>query len=312
MRTGILIVLILFSLTVVAQNKMKNAQRHGKWTVLYDNGKIDNTGRYRKGTPTGKWKYFSERGQLLKTETFRRRRIRTKLYHQNGKIYKEGYARIVSDDSLIHYYYYGPWKEYDSLGRLSATLTYKDGILISRTSASPATNENKEMLRELFSIDSSLNYFSDALQRFAVAGLANSEEYIRLQSLANMDARRQLERLSLLLDKFGYPGTTLAGENKNIAFSIISRAPLDYRLRYYSMIIDAANRAELDWNDVAFFVDKVRVAQKKPTVYGTQFVLENDKLKYYPVEEISTLNERRKKAGLPETDPAFYNETVTY
>ena len=77
-----------------------------------------------------------------------------------------------------------------------------------------------------------------------------------------------------------------------------------YKEKHYNTIIDEANKGELEWKDVAYFVDKVKVAKKEKQVYGTQYKM-NESLKkivHYPIEDIDKLNERRKQVGLNEMD----------
>jgi hypothetical protein len=112
--------------------------------------------------------------------------------------------------------------------------------------------------------------------------------------------------LDTLILNYGYPGKTLAGKEYTIAFSIISAANLEYKEKYLKLITEAADKGELDWSDVAFFVDKIKVAKKEKQVYCTQYKFDEQqrKLLYYPVEDPDRLNERRKKAGLEEVDVA--------
>ena len=130
----------------------------------------------------------------------------------------------------------------------------------------------------------------------------NSQQYQRAVSLNALHTSTLLEYLNMIIAKYGYPGKTLVGKDYAIAFFIISSANIEYKERYYNLIIEAANKGELDWTDVAFFVDKVKVAKKEKQVYGTQYEIDKKLLKFlfYPIEEPSKLNERRKKVGLEE------------
>ena len=105
----VLIILISFlSLLSYSQktNRFKNKERQGKWVIYTDSTKkqIDNIGRYRKGIPKGTWKYYNEKGILLKKEKYRFKKIFTSYYHPNGKIQKQGRAKIVQEEKTLHFF----------------------------------------------------------------------------------------------------------------------------------------------------------------------------------------------------------------
>ncbi|HEY0031408.1 MAG TPA: hypothetical protein VGC65_11660, partial [Bacteroidia bacterium] len=89
MRWKISLFLCLTFIPLLSQsqrlNRIKNKERHGKWIIYHDSTEthIDNIGRYRKGNPKGKWKYYDEQGHLVKTEKYRFKKIKTAFYHPN-------------------------------------------------------------------------------------------------------------------------------------------------------------------------------------------------------------------------------------
>src|SRR5438105_5902846 len=101
-------------------NRYKNKERQGKWITYYDSIQthIYRIGRYRKGTPKGTWKYYDESGKLTKKEKFRFKTSYTTFYYPNGKVKKQGKTKNVEEEKLLHFYFYGNWFVYDSLGRL--------------------------------------------------------------------------------------------------------------------------------------------------------------------------------------------------
>ena len=99
-------------------NRYKNKERQGKWIIYHDSTHIDNIGRYRKGIPKGTWKYYDPQGMLLKQEKYRFKKINTIYYHSNGKIQKQGKATIRQEEKILHFFYYGDWLVYDSIGFL--------------------------------------------------------------------------------------------------------------------------------------------------------------------------------------------------
>jgi antitoxin component YwqK of YwqJK toxin-antitoxin module len=298
-----------------ASNRWKNNERHGKWVTYHDSAetKTDQVGRYRKGIPKGKWRYYDAAGNLVKVEKHRFKKISTRQYHSNGNLLRKGKAKIVLSDSLYHFYYYGTWKVYDAQGKLLKLQEFREGTKISEIMMQKST-VNDSLVKLLRTMDAGLSKYSDSLLIEEQKNGRSSANYQKLQSLSNLNSIFILKQLDSLLSTSGYPGKTLAGDDYAIAFSIISRAPLSYKEKYLDMIVNAANQEELDWADVAFFVDKIKVGKKQKQVYGTQYQLnlEQNTIVFYPIEEPARLNERRKKAGLENMDLSRMQVLQTY
>jgi hypothetical protein len=310
----LLLPLIFFSQNNI--NKYRKKERHGQWTIYQDstNKIIDNTGKYRKGIPKGTWKYYDSNERLIKTEKHIFRRTYIRFYHSNGEIKKKGKAKTVINDQLIHYFYFGNWYEYDTTGRLSKKIFYKEGHRISEISYETVTGKriNDTLAKIIRQLNTDIYKYSDSILNAESTFGKSSKEYQRYVSLSNLNALKALDELDKIISTFGYPGKTLVGSDHAIVFSIISSAGIHYKEKYYDLIIGAANKKELDWSDVAYFVDKVKVAKKEKQVFGTQYKIENNRIIYYPVEDKSMLNSRRKNAGLEETDIQLIDDTASY
>jgi len=298
-------------------NRYKNKQRHGKWIIYYSDStkQIDNSGRYRKGVPKGIWRYYDASGRIIRKEKYRFNKIYTTHYHSNGKIKKQGKARITIDDTLSHFFYYGNWNVYDTAGVLIKRLVYKDGIKISEVNVGKWIGTTNDSLKEVVrGLNKRFYLYSDSLQLAERTSGKNSPAYTRYVSLNNLNALKIFSDIDVIIAKFGYPGKSLVAEEYAIVFSIISAGNLTIKEKYYDIIINAANANELEWKDVAFFVDKVKVAKKLPQVYGTQYKMDeqNYKIWYYPIEDKTHLNERRKKIGLEELDLLEVIELTSY
>ncbi len=309
-KTPLFLILFFISLCCFSQkiNRFKNKERQGKWIIYSDSAQthIDNVGRYRKGTPKGIWKYYDENGKLIKKEKYRFKKIYTTFYHPNGKVRKQGKAKIVQEEKLLHFYFYGDWFVYDSLGTLISKEVYKSGIKISEVNYKTVSekNINDSLDIALKEIDGQLRIYFDTIQIAEKTFGKNSIQYQRAALLNSLHTSKLLNDLDGLILRYGYPGKTLVGKDYTIAFSIISSANTAYKEKHLNLIIDATNKGELDWTDVAYFVDKIKVAKKEKQVYCTQYKYDEkqNKLFFYPVEEIKNLNLRRKKAGLDEID----------
>lgn len=303
--------ILLFSVSGFSQkriNRYKHKQRQGKWIIYSDstNTVIDSKGRYRKGNPVGKFYYYNSKGQVIKLEKYRFNKIRIAEFYANGQLKKLGKARIVISKTETHFYYYGPWQLYDSAGMHTFTVFYKDGQRTSEINhqKSAANTLNDSLIRVIRSFDPRLSEYRDSLLNTEKAFGKNSKEYNRIVSLNNLNSLKVLDDIDKIIQRFGYPGRTLVGADYAIVFSIISSATISYKEKYYNSIIAAADKKELDWADVAFFVDKVKVAKKEKQIYGTQYQLRDSNVLFYPIDAIEQLNERRAKAGLEaiETD----------
>jgi hypothetical protein len=312
MRNKFILLFFLFiiSTTLFSQgkiNRVKNKERQGKWITYHDSTKtIEQTGRYKNGNQKGVWKFYDENGKISKKEIYRSRKIKLFYYYPNGKIKKQGKAKYIENEKVLHFYYYGTWYTYDSTGILTKKQVYDYGAKILETSylLNKDKHINDTLVIALNDINDRIYKYIDTIQTAAKDFGNSSMQYQRAVLLNSLHSSKLLGELDSLINIYGYPGKTLVGSDYAIAFSIISSATVSYKEKYYDLIIDAANKGELEWIDVAYFVDKVKVAKQEKQEYGTRFKLDDESKKtyFYPIEDIEHLNERRLKVGLEEID----------
>lgn len=297
-------------------NKYKKKERHGKWVIPFHNSDtlIENTGRYRYGVPKGTWRYYDRNARLIKKEKYVFRKIYVTQYNENGKIKRKGKAKIVINDTMIHYFYYGNWNVYDTAGVLIKKQTYKNGIKTEEKILVKEKGINDSLVKEVKRINDQFYLYSDSLRWAENKYGKNTLMYERYVSLNSLNALKIFTDIDKIIQTFGYPGKTLVGEDYAIVFSIISAGNKKIKEKYYNLIIKAADEKELDWSDVAFFVDKVKVARKEEQVYGTQYRYNETDFTttFYPIKNKAQLNERRKKVGLTELDINKINDTASY
>ena len=298
------VICILLPLLSFSQhsNRYRHHQKQGKWISYHDSALIDNISYWRKGKPKGKWKFYDPEGHLIKTEKYRFRKISNIYYHPNGKVYKKGMSKQVLEDKYLHFYYYGEWLVYDSTGVLAAKQIFDKGTKISEERYDSKGSVNDSLVKVLRLIESDIFKYRDSISIAEREFGKGSKQYQRVLGLNNLHSSMYLSKLDSLILRYGYPGKTLTGNDYGIAFSLISAANLAYKEKYLGLITAAADKGELDWSDVAFFVDKVKVAKKEKQVYCTQYKFDEGsrKILYYPTEDIDKLNERRKKVGIGE------------
>ena len=261
--------LIILSFPIFSQgniNRMRNKERQGKWIIYRDSTKqIDQTGRYRNGNPKGVWKFYDVNEKLIRKEIYRNKKIKFTFYYPNGIIKKKGQAKMIEEGKYLHFYYYGTWLSYDSTGNLVKKQMYEYGSKVLETSylVNKTKHVNDTLDIALNEINNHIYKYQDSMKIAADLFGKTSMQYQRALALNNIHSAKLLQQLDSLINICGYPGKTLVDYDYAIAFSIISSASLSYKEKYYDLIIDAANTAELEWKDVAFFVDKVKVGKKE-------------------------------------------------
>ncbi|GGO55285.1 DUF6624 domain-containing protein [Streptomyces lasiicapitis] len=111
----------------------------------------------------------------------------------------------------------------------------------------------------------------------------------------NTDALRRV------VDAHGWPGFALVGkEAAHAAWLLAQHAGEDpeFQHRALGLLAAAVEVGDADPADLAFLVDRCRVHDGLPQVYGTQYIRDADGLRMQPVEDPDHLDERRAAAGL--------------
>jgi hypothetical protein len=115
------------------------------------------------------------------------------------------------------------------------------------------------------------------------------------------------KRMTKILDEHGWPGWKLVGsDGAHAAWVLIQHADLELPLqeRGLALMKDAVAAGDADPSDLAYLVDRVRVAKNEPQVYGTQWG-QNEAGKLTPrtpIEDEAMVDIRRAEAGLGTID----------
>lgn len=276
-------------------------QRHGVWVSYYDteNKLLWSKTKFRHGKPVGDhYYYFAQSGMVDRHEKYGRgSRLKVWLYHSNGKLRMHGKARQVEDEKQIHFYFEGRWKVYDENGELIRIQQYKEGKI-----------EKTERIK--YKKDDSLKLYLEMLdKRFQEAdkvltdsinlsvGDERKNYYRKLKK--QVDSLTFAEALNFIVYT-GYPSKQEVGEAAVIPFYLLSFAPVNIREAALPIFEQAAEKGDVSYKSLAFFIDKLRIAKQQKQLYGTQFRIEDGKSIYYPSEDPEHLNERRLKVGLEE------------
>jgi hypothetical protein len=120
----------------------------------------------------------------------------------------------------------------------------------------------------------------------------------RLQRLIRLDLSNT-RRLKQIVAQHGWPGQSLVGPiGEQAAWLLAQHADHDLAFQQYCLPLleRAVQNQEASPANWAYLIDRVRVAEGHPQVYGTQF---HGALRPLPIEDATRVDERRAEVGLP-------------
>ena len=133
-----------------------------------------------------------------------------------------------------------------------------------------------------------------------------------------------LERvLEIIKDVGGYPGKTLVGESASkVTFFVLQHSSPEVQKKHLSMILEAAEKYELNKSYAAMFHDRVLMYEGKPQIYGTQirkeFVFDSvsrksySKLSVWPIRDTTIVDSLRLWNGLVRLEDYLYGMGVEF
>ena len=117
--------------------------------------------------------------------------------------------------------------------------------------------------------------------------------------LADID-RYDTEFLASVVDKHGWPGKSLVGEEAAAAAWLLIQHSNDLAFQVRCLdLMRGLPQGEVDPVNLAYLEDRVLMHQGKRQIYGTQFHEVNGVMELYPVEDEGQLDARRDRLGLP-------------
>lgn len=279
----------------------KHSERTGKWIVYIDDAKKIKSfeGKFRNGITRGKCYFYTNDGVLDRREINRFKKMKTTFYYPNGKIKLKGNARIENLPDKVHYYFYGKWQSFNDNGVLVKNQFYEKGKLIRTEYLDKTIKTNDSLIEVLNLIDKEFASHNNTLTDSINANLKNPEKkQLFEKQLQNFDSL-SFNKITNIIDVFGYPSRSIAGESNNIPFYILSFAPINVKEKYLNQLILAADRDDISWKSLAYFIDKLKVAKGEKQVYGTQGNYDKDyHFILYPCIDPENLGVRRAKVGL--------------
>lgn len=112
---------------------------------------------------------------------------------------------------------------------------------------------------------------------------------------------KNVARLKAIIEKYGWPGNSLVGgDGMMAAWLLIQHADEDLAFQKHclELMTKAAEEREFPKLLVAYWLDRVLVAEGKMQVYGTQFTIENGEMVPFPIEDELNVDTRRQEIGL--------------
>lgn len=110
-----------------------------------------------------------------------------------------------------------------------------------------------------------------------------------------------LVQVKILLDKYGWMGTSVIGDKANSAlFLVIQHADLETQLMYFPLLQKSAEIGESKFSNLALMQDRIFMRQEKKQIYGSQVVFNkvSGAPEFYPIDDEKNVNVRRAKIGM--------------
>jgi hypothetical protein len=277
-----------------------HGRKTGRWINYADSAKSIKLfeGKFRKDKPVGKSYFYTNSGVLDRIERNRFRKLKTTFYYPNGQVRMAGNARLENLPDRIHYYYYGQWKAYTDSGKLEKYYYYRKGQLIKTVYLDKNKRINDSLIEALSGIDREFTAHNLALTDSINAHLKKPEAYKSFKKELAFKDSLSFSKIDRILDTYGYPGKTIAGDATPIPFYILGFAPAALKEKHLPKLIMAATREDIDWKSLAFFIDKLKIAKGEKQLYGTQYYRRKEEYILYPVEDEAHLKDRRSSVGL--------------
>lgn len=114
------------------------------------------------------------------------------------------------------------------------------------------------------------------------------------------DDRKRQRRLRQIITTRGWPAISMVGaEAANEAWLVAQHAP-PAQLKHWSVFMRAAAvKHEIRLFNLATTLDRVRMFEKRPQIYGTQYSTRKDgAIQFYPIEDIANIDQRRLEMGM--------------
>jgi hypothetical protein len=109
------------------------------------------------------------------------------------------------------------------------------------------------------------------------------------------------KRIKEIINQYGFPTISMVGKDgSQAAWLLVQHADenLTFQKRVLKLMLEADKKNDVNKDNLAYLIDRVRVNSGKPQIYGTQYKEENGKIVSKPIEDEKNVDKRRKSVGL--------------
>ena len=207
--------------------------------------------------------------------------------------------RIATKANYINY---GHITTDPDLNSLHEDLRWKPLLeIIKQNKEKAEANLNKPLVAELDSI-----YTEDQKYRLQIDEIEKKYGWESNQMKAHWKIINEKDSVNLikiksLLDKYGWLGTDVIGEQGNSTmFLVIQHSDIATQDKYLPMMREAVKNGKAKGSSLALLEDRVALRKRKKQIYGSQIGRDNDTKLYYvsPLEDPDNVDKRRAKVGL--------------
>ncbi|MDP1725659.1 MAG: hypothetical protein Q8M15_02665 [Bacteroidota bacterium] len=195
------------------------------------------------------------------------------------------YGRIITDHDLDTLYKDKRWDAFLEL--------------VKQNKEKAEANLNKPLAARLDSI-----FIADRIYRKQSAeidkkyGWQSNESKAIWELISRQDSVNQIA-VKEILDKYGWLGADVVGENGNSAlFLVIQHSNPQMQDKYLPMMKEAVKMGKARGSSFALLQDRVLVGKGKMQIYGTQPYHDSSGYYVHPIEDVDNVDKRRAEMGL--------------
>lgn len=161
------------------------------------------------------------------------------------------------------------------------------------------TEENvRSELERMYAADQRYRGKADSVRKRY--GHDSREVRLLWQRQSRLDSLNMV-RLEEIIADHGWPERSVFGDKAaTAAFLVVQHASLEKQKQYLPMLREATRNGEAEKESVALLVDRVRVREGRPQLYGTQLRRDpkTSQLELYPIEDSAHVEKRRAEMGM--------------
>jgi len=142
----------------------------------------------------------------------------------------------------------------------------------------------------------------EAIRGGGTEGIAQGLRLLRISYLESRVDEDNTARLKELVAEHGWLHKGRVGkEGADAAFVIAQHADHDvsFQKTVLKHLQGAYDQGSVTGQQVALLTDRIRVAEGKPQLYGTQAQFRNGRVQFHPIRDSADVDQRRAKMGLP-------------